>query len=895
MPDFLDNNDTVPEGGGGDFCCDCDESTIPVSHRPGVGCSPLDRLTVRPEGKYRVLDKIGEGGMKHVMQVNDRDTDRDLAMAVLRDDNEVKHACSGRFIREARLTANLEHPNIVPIHDIGVDREGFPYFTMKLVEGETLAKILAKTSKDVPGYAEKYTLQHLLKIFLSVCDAVDFAHAKGVIHLDLKPDNVQVGSYGEVLVLDWGLAKRTGPDGGLVVAAGGETDSEAGSEVWGGVGTDEDDGGETYVSLGANGSDLTMDGEIRGTPGFMAPEQAAGKNSERTTATDIYALGAILYTILAFRKPLDTKNLEEVLARTVKGDIIPVLEANETRKVPKPLAAVVGKAMSLDPADRYGSVRDLIRDVDAYLSGRVTQAEKASWFRRASLFVRRNKVPSALTLLAVVLAFLAAGMWMAFEARRAAGWGAGVDITPGDGVALQADWVQAAGVWECADGVVKAAASPDDAFILFWKKSVRGSVAVEFDAMVPTGQELSPSADLSAILSGDTRFPRKRGYFFQLGGLGNTCAIIQRRGGFLASVGLHLKAGKWYHVRVERDGPNLRLFQDGTLILAARDIFYLEGGFIGLYTFGRGKVFSNIKVFRKDVPRLVPPTVEGDAFVREALAAKSPGDKRRFLLLAKRAYGRVFESHPDIQLGCDALLKKAYVCRELGGRSDLLEAIRDILYLKKFSPTLDLFVLEGIIYFDGGDFAGALAAFSKAVRDYPDSSLSTTATLIGLLTKRKSQLICPEIRQAFWRLIATHHSSPALRCSSRALESLGFLKGLDFSLIDCSGNNIRSLEPIRGMRGLKEFDCADNKVESLEPLRGMELARLECNGNPALKDLSPLTGMPLESLSLHGCSGIESLKPLAGNKALRHLTIPKRLADDPVLKTLPNLESLELK
>ena len=158
---------------------------------PKIQSKNSDKLTEKPEDKYKDVEKIGQGGMKNIICVKDRDTSRDLAMAVLGENPENEETLKSRFIHEARITANLEHPNIVPIHDIGVDKQ------------ETLAHILTKIGKGDQEYAERYNLRNLLRIFIKICNAIDFAHAKGVIHLDLKPENVQIGNYGEVLVLDW--------------------------------------------------------------------------------------------------------------------------------------------------------------------------------------------------------------------------------------------------------------------------------------------------------------------------------------------------------------------------------------------------------------------------------------------------------------------------------------------------------------------------------------------------------------------------------------------------------------------------------------------------------------------------------------------------------------------
>ena len=173
-----------------------------------IGCTdkiPTDKLAVSPNDRYHTRHVIGSGGMKIVVKSEDINVGRNIAMAISKDASEQKQL---RFLEEARITASLEHPNIVPVHDIGRSKSGVPYFTMKLVHGVTLAKILDSLRNGDPAMQKRFPLHVRLDIFLKICDAIAFAHSRGVIHLDLKPDNIQVGEYGEVLVLDWGIARR---------------------------------------------------------------------------------------------------------------------------------------------------------------------------------------------------------------------------------------------------------------------------------------------------------------------------------------------------------------------------------------------------------------------------------------------------------------------------------------------------------------------------------------------------------------------------------------------------------------------------------------------------------------------------------------------------------------
>jgi serine/threonine-protein kinase len=259
------------------------------------------------------------------------------------------------FIREARLTALLEHPNVISVHDVGVDKEGKPYFTMDLKVGDGLDVVLQKALAD-----GGCPLSDRLEIFLKVCDAITYAHSRDVIHLDLKPANIQVGHYGEVLVCDWGLGKLIG-----------DTDE-----------IDDD------VLLNPDLlSGMTVYGKVKGTPGYMAPEQIRGETRDKRT--DIYALGALLYAVLTCRPPL-AGDADTMLQAAVSGDIAPPTKRGSG--IPESLSAVVMKAMALKPADRYASVSDLITDVRAFLGGFSPVAHESGLSTEFLLFYRRHRV-----------------------------------------------------------------------------------------------------------------------------------------------------------------------------------------------------------------------------------------------------------------------------------------------------------------------------------------------------------------------------------------------------------------------------------------------------------------------------------------------------------------------
>jgi len=305
--------------------------------------------------RYSFCDTIAVGGMKTISRVHDSKADRYVAMATLHE--ETQEEWFEPFLREACLTARLEHPNIISIYNIGVNDAGRPFFTMELKVGDSLAGILKKLKARDADYRERYPLEVLLDIFVKICDAVAYAHSQGVLHLDLKPGNIQVAPFGEVKVCDWGL--------GCIV--------------------DEEVIGEDPLRMHPDLLNAaTAFGEIRGTPGFMAPEQIKG-SFPYTGQTDVYALGTILFSLLAHVPPFFGNN-EQIMAKTLEG-----ATRHIPHTAPTSLVAAVHQAMALEPADRYREVEELGSDIRNYLLGFPTSAEGAGFGRQLMLLYRRNR------------------------------------------------------------------------------------------------------------------------------------------------------------------------------------------------------------------------------------------------------------------------------------------------------------------------------------------------------------------------------------------------------------------------------------------------------------------------------------------------------------------------
>ena len=308
--------------------------------------------------RYSLLKRVARGGMGVVYAAHDEKLDRRVALKVL-DAPDRNNELSRRLIREAQVLAQLEHPGIVPVHDVGTLQDGRVFYTMKFVEGQRLDKHVEAVA-SVPDR---------LRLFLRICDAVAFAHARGVLHRDLKPANVMVGPFGEILVLDWGLAKilRQPTNNGT------DTDPDVAPLQMPGSVRAERDIGEV--------SAVTGQGTVMGTPGYMSPEQASGDNAHLDERSDIFSLGAILRFLL-------NENSSGAPSRSGGHRV-------------KSLEAICAKAAAASPADRYATVPELAEDVSRYLDGLPISARQETFVDKAGRFYRRHSV--AILLIAAYL------------------------------------------------------------------------------------------------------------------------------------------------------------------------------------------------------------------------------------------------------------------------------------------------------------------------------------------------------------------------------------------------------------------------------------------------------------------------------------------------------------
>ena len=345
--------------------------------------------------RFQIIRPHAKGGLGEVYVARDEELNREVALKEIQGRHADDPESRARFLLEAEITGGLEHPGIVPVYGLGQYADGRPFYAMRFIRGNSLREAVARFHAESPVTSRFVSLEFrkLLGRFVDVCNALEYAHARGVLHRDLKPGNIMLGKYGETLLVDWGLAKPAGQ-----------------------VERDESRDETLLRPRSGSGAAMTQMGSAIGTPAYMSPEQAEGKLDDLGPASDVYSLGATLHYLLTGKPPVEANSVGEVLQRVRQGQITAPRDLDPG--VPKALDAVCGKAMALRPGDRYSSPQELSNEIERYLADEPVQAFREPPIVRLRRWARKHPAVVASSVAAAVVLLLALGIIASLQARH---------------------------------------------------------------------------------------------------------------------------------------------------------------------------------------------------------------------------------------------------------------------------------------------------------------------------------------------------------------------------------------------------------------------------------------------------------------------------------------------
>jgi len=856
-----------------------DDATLPPSGKSDQ--PPPVQLTKSRERVYEVGGEVARGGMGAVLRAKDLNIERTVAMKIVLDHRADDDDLVQRFQQEAKITGQLEHPNIVPVHDLAFDEQGHPFYTMKFVKGVTLQAVLEKIKDGDAATLTRYSLTQLLTIFQKVCDAVAYAHSKGVVHRDLKPPNIMVGDYGEVLVMDWGLAKVV---------------SEQRPEVSGQPEAASHQPVLQSSVIAPQSAELTLAGTVMGSPQFMAPEQAAGKLDEIDARTDIFALGGILYNILTLHTTVSGDSIAEMLRKIREGEILPPTSYNSKTgrkkagtikvgnktfpyppliplrhcpggRIPESLAAVAMKALALRRDDRYPNVPELQADIAAYQGGFATGAENAGMAKQLWLLVKRHKREFIIAHAALLLLVGGTVLFM-------------VKVT-------------------------KEKTRAEKTLV-----ALHGTAPTFYEqATTLIGQRKLPEA-LEKISFAVSLAPEVVEYHVLQGNILQTLLRMP-------------EACEAYAAALQRQ-PDHKLAKEN---LAICQTFLREEAGRQVY---QPASLNRVLTALKQQGRLAEAVVFAERFVTDRISTRNALSN---LLAQAGISGNLVYDNAGLRFTMTESSASVYTNDSLSPFQGMplsslgltyARAIRDLrplqgmplqrlqltsalvsdlsplqgmqlreLNLNPCDKITDITPLKGMPLEKLG-IASSQVSDIGVLQGMPLTDLHLGSTKVADLTPLAGmRLIRLFIDGTKVADLSPLRGMPLkyLNASGTGIHDLSPLKGMPLEVLLLIGNtSVKDLSPLQGMP-LTSLTLIRTSIDDLTPLKGLPLKKLSLAITP-VTDLSPLRGMPLQDLDLADCAKLQDLTPLVDCSQLEFLAIPTTCKDIECLRSLPKLKQL---
>ena len=547
--------------------------------------------------------------MGNVYLCRDLEMSRVVALKVMREDNikPPREIDRQRFVREALTTARLQHPGIPPVFCVRRSKEGLFYYAMKLIEGQSLDEIIKGLQQDDPEMVEKYKIHRLVEVLRDVCQTLSYTHAKGYLHRDLKPSNIFIGDYGEVYLIDWGLTKKINSNSDIHEKVSEESTLFDEISI-----TDEN----THVlaihqanslinEAPSEEMQLTLQGDLLGTPAYMAPEQTLRNGPDLTVAADIYSLGVLLYRLLTLRLPIESKDLKELVRAKREGNLVHPDDKAPDRDIPPELASIAMQAMSVRPEDRFESVTEFSTALEFWLDGK-------SQFR-------------------------------------------GVDIGSMSMDKFICRPTHTANRWILNEGVIKTVSmGRGQQSRLIFRRAIYGDIRISLNLRLLPVENESEIRRFGIMFKSSE--PVSVGpidhYALTFAGNNNTRLDLTRNGTEIASnENIIFEADKKYHVVIETNRGDIQVRINARLVLSCLDRSPLSGAWLGFLHHGQPVIFSRIVLMTRGLP-LKTETIE----IPEALMAEGcyEGARRRFMDLYRNHRNRYVGSWAAYRAGVAA-------------------------------------------------------------------------------------------------------------------------------------------------------------------------------------------------------------------------------------------------